>query len=154
MKFFIKMLASVFGLGHLPWAPGTWGSLGGLAVWYFFLHGAPTYIYVAIVVLVSALSCYIAGLAEKAYGEEDCQHIVIDELCGVLVSMIGINVGFYWGFYWGFAGFVLFRFFDILKPFPVRYFEKLPWGIGVVADDLMAGVYVCIILNLGRYFIG
>ncbi|MFH1223514.1 MAG: phosphatidylglycerophosphatase A [Pseudomonadota bacterium] len=149
MRFFVKTLSSVLGLGYVPFAPGTWGTLGGAIFWYFVMRELPLYIYVAWTVVICVLSCYIAGLAEKAYGKEDDQRIVIDEFCGFLVTMIGINGGFYWGF----AGFVLFRLFDISKPYPIRRFESLPHGIGVVADDVMAGVYGCVILNLARYFL-
>jgi phosphatidylglycerophosphatase A len=84
-----------------------------------------------------ALSFYVAGEAEKIYQKKDDQRIVIDEIIGLQITMLtvainGLNLC---------AGFVLFRIFDILKPFPVRNLQELPGGWGVVADDVGAGIY-------------
>ena len=143
----VKALVSVFGLGYMPVGPGTWGSFGGLLLWYFYLRNLSTIWYVAVLVVLIIVSCYLSDLANKIYGEEDSSHIVIDEVCGFLVSMICIQGGFVWGL----AGFILFRVFDILKPQPVKFFEDLHGGIGVVLDDVMAGVYAALILNFIRY---
>lgn len=148
-NFLIKTFVSVFGLGHLPYAPGTWGTLGGFLFWQFYLKNAGRPEYLLILVLLIVLGIYLSGLAESIYKVKDSQHIVIDEFCGYLVSMFMIPKALIWGI----AGFILFRLFDIFKPVPIRQLEKLPLGLGVMADDLMAGVYTMVILSVARYFI-
>jgi phosphatidylglycerophosphatase A len=148
-NFAIKTFVSVFGLGHLPYAPGTWGTLGGFLFWQFYLKNVSGPEYLLILVLLTIFGTYLSGLAEGIYKCKDSQHIVIDEFCGYLLSMILVPTGLIWGI----AGFILFRLFDIFKPSPIRQLEKLPLGLGVMADDLMAGVYVAVILNVASYFI-
>ena len=148
-KFAIKAFVSVFGLGHLPYAPGTWGTFGAFLFWQFYLKNVSGPEYLLILVLLTVFGVYLSGLAERIYKCKDSQHIVIDEFCGYLVSMILVPIGLTWGI----AGFILFRLFDIFKPSPIRQLEKLPLGLGVMADDLMAGVYVAIILNVASYFV-
>jgi phosphatidylglycerophosphatase A len=148
-NFLIKTFVSVFGLGHLPYAPGTWGTFGAFIFWQLYFKNVWIVEYIFVVVILSILGIYFSGLAERIYKVKDSQHIVIDEFCGYLVSMIMVPTGIFWGI----AGFILFRLFDIFKPVPIRQLEKLPLGLGVMADDLMAGVYVVVILNVARYFI-
>jgi len=94
------------------------------------------------VVAISAVSIYVAGEAEKLYGNTDDQRIVIDEIAGYQVAMLPVAVT---GLHL-LTAFVLFRIFDIWKPFPLKHFQKLPGGWGVVADDLGAGVYAGILM--------
>lgn len=148
-NFAIKTFVSVLGLGHLPYAPGTWGTLGAFLFWQFYLRNVGIVEYLVVLVLLSILGIYFSGLAERIYKVKDSQHIVVDEFCGYLVSMILVPTGIFWGI----AGFILFRLFDIFKPNPIRQLEKLPLGLGVMADDLMAGVYVAVILNVASYFV-
>jgi phosphatidylglycerophosphatase A len=147
-NFAIKAFVSVFGLGHLPVAPGTWGTLGGFVFWQYYLKYTDVRSFILVVIIISLLGIYFSSLAERIYNCKDSQHIVIDEFCGFLVGMIGVPVGIFWGL----AGFVLFRIFDIFKPMPIRQLEKLPLGLGVMADDLMAGVYTAIILHVAMLF--
>jgi phosphatidylglycerophosphatase A len=118
-------------VGYLPFAPGTWGSLFACALVYFY----PSLTNPLVIVLITA-----AGIvaSERARGDEtDPGRVVIDELVGVLVTMAGhdISVG-------GLAkGFILFRAFDILKPYPIRKLERLPGGYGIIADDVLAGFF-------------
>jgi phosphatidylglycerophosphatase A len=149
-KFIIKTFSTFFGLGLLPVAPGTWGTLGAFVLWIFFLRYMDIRLYVFLVILLTVFGTHMAGLAEKKlFKKHDSPHIVIDEVCGYFVSMMGVSSGIYWGL----AGFILFRIFDIWKPYPVNKAQSLPGGIGIMADDVGAGIYVAIILNAAGYFL-
>jgi phosphatidylglycerophosphatase A len=138
----IKIVASALGLGHLPVAPGTWGSAGAAAV-YVALRSLPGAAWrVALCVLflaVLALGLWAAPRAEKAYGKSDPGPFVLDEVAGVWLTCLA--------FRWrgplvtAIAAFAAFRVFDIAKPFPVRRLEDLPGGWGVMMDDLAAAAY-------------
>ena len=147
-NFLVKTYVSVFGLGHLPVAPGTWGTFGGAIFWYYYLRHVDIKLYLIVTIILSVIGIYLSSIAERIYKCKDSQHIVVDEFCGYLVGMICVPIGIYWGI----AGFILFRIFDIFKPVPIRQLEKLPLGLGVMADDLMAGVYTAIILNVAKFF--
>lgn len=149
-NIFVRSFVSVFGLGYIPVAPGTFGTLGGFLFWYFYArHMLPLHLLILTFVLI-ILSCYISTLAEKVYNEKDSQKIVIDEFCGYLVTILFAGKQLYVGL----LGFALFRLFDIFKPWPVRNFERLPKGIGVVMDDVMAGIYAGIILWIISILLG
>jgi len=134
-------------VGLIPFAPGTFGTLAAIPLFYV-LSFTPLYLYLAITVLIILISVRASKIAEGIYGKIDPGEVVADEVCGFLVTMILVpptitNI---------FFGFLLFRLFDITKPYPVRKFESLPGGWGIVMDDVMAGVYACISLHiLGRW---
>jgi phosphatidylglycerophosphatase A len=140
----ILFLASGGGVGYIPFAPGTWGSAVGLLLYWALLRLAP-WPFFATVIAIVFFSCWVAGLAEGFLGRKDAQIIVIDEVAGMLVSLLFLPVS--WKL--AAAGFVLFRLFDIWKPFPARLAQdKLPGGWGVVGDDVMAGIYANIMLQI------
>jgi len=155
MKFFIRFLASGGFAGHLPAIPGTWGTLVAVALYWPLarwsgemapvgraaVYGGATFVLIGVAVVVSDLA------ERRVYGRKDPGAIVIDEMAGFLVTMAGLPVR--WG--WVGAGFVLFRAFDVIKPWPIRRLQALPGGVGVVADDLLAGLYACGLLHLGRW---
>ncbi len=149
-RFFIKTYVSVFGLGYMPVAPGTFGTLGAFFIWAGLLRGMDPFWYLVVTVSLIALSCYIATLAERVYQVKDSQHIVIDEVCGYLVTMFFAGNSLFIGF----LGFALFRLFDIFKPWPVKRLERLYGGAGVVMDDVMAGVYGFLVLRVLSFFVG
>jgi phosphatidylglycerophosphatase A len=132
----IKLLATGFGSGLSPFAPGTAGTLVGVVICLLCLP-LPWAMRLLIVIALSALSIYVAGQAEIIYQKKDDQRIVIDEIIGLQITMlpVAINVLSLC------AAFVLFRIFDILKPFPIGNLQRLPGGWGVVADDVLAGIY-------------
>ena len=136
MRKLILFAATCAGVGYSPVAPGTAGSVVGLAV-YAALTPLPTALYVAVLGVLSAAAAWIAGRAERLLESQDDGRIVIDEIAGMLASLAflpaRVDVAL--------AGFVLFRLFDVWKPPPVRRAERLPGGVGVVMDDLVAGVY-------------
>ncbi len=141
-----RMIASVFYIGYLPVAPGTLGSLAALILYYFIYHN--TIITAAVILIVIALGFITAGKVEKMFGEKDPGEIVIDEFSGMLISLFRIppTMGYV------VAGFILFRFFDIVKPKPIQNLEKLKGGLGIMSDDIVAGVYTNIILQVVYIF--
>ncbi len=140
----IKFIAIGFGSGLVPFAPGTAGTIVGIPIYLAFSR-LSWILYFVFVVAFTALACYVSGRAERMFGEKDISCIVIDEMVGFqwtmfLVASTVLHV---------FIGFILFRFFDILKIFPAGYFHKrLPGGYGVVIDDVVAGMYANIALLL------
>lgn len=140
---FIKILATGFGAGLSPVAPGTVGTLVGILI-CLICYPLPWPFRLLFVVAISAVSIYVAGHAEILFGKTDDQRIVIDEIAGLQVAMLPVAIT---GLHLCLA-FVLFRIFDIWKPFPLDHCQKFPGGWGVVADDLGAGVYAGFILFL------
>jgi len=138
-----RVIATMGGVGHFPFAPGTAGSaLGVLFYWLSCLGGA--YLPVVVFLLVGTVAVWGAGVVERESGQKDPSEVVADEVAGQLLCLLGsapnpANL---------ITGFVLFRIFDIWKPF--RSIEKLPGGIGIVADDLVAGIAGWLILATGR----
>jgi len=135
--------------GYLPKAPGTWGSALGVVVW-FGLRGLRLNQYLAVIGILFILGIICAGAAEKIVDRADPGLVVIDEIVGQLIALIAaplnpLAVG---------AAFILFRIFDILKPFPVNWLDQhLHGGLGIMLDDVMAGCYALIVLQLGYRFI-
>ena len=144
MDRLIMAIATGCGLGYLPIAPGTWGTLLALPIHYLISQLPPQYYFTAIAVII-VVAILSAGGAEKIMDKPDPGIVVIDEIAGMLITMIGIPAS---PVAWIMA-FVLFRIFDILKPFPVNFLDqRFHGGIGIVLDDLMAGVYGLITLQL------
>ncbi len=142
--FVIKFLATGCGVGLSTKAPGTLGTLVALPIfWYFtYRQNIQTLLFIF---FFSLAACLIAEFAGPLLGETDSPHIVIDEIAGFLVTMVWLPRT--WQAVLG--GFLLFRLFDIWKPGPIGYLEKrIPGGIGVVVDDLLAGIFANIILQI------
>ena len=149
MNRFFLIIATGFGVGYSPVAPGTLGTLVAIPI-YYFLSDIPSPLYEITLVGFFFLSVWISEKAEIFFVKKDDQRIVIDEIVGFLITMLWIpkTTRFI------IIGFILFRFFDILKPFPIRRLEKgLRGGYGVVLDDVAAGVYANIILQVIHLFI-
>lgn len=148
MRRFILFLSSNAGLGYAPVASGTFGTLAGIPA-YWLLAQLPPALWLLTVLALFFLSCWVAGEAGKIYCVVDDGRIVIDELVGYLVTIALLP------FTWKAAilGFLLFRFFDILKPQPARYFDRtVKNGYGVVLDDVVAGLYGALALRLLLHF--
>lgn len=144
MRRFVLFLASNAGLGYAPFASGTFGTLAGIPA-YWLLAKLPPALWALTVTALFFLGCWAAGAAGKIYGVVDDGRIVIDELIGYLVTVAFLS------FSWKAAilGFFLFRFFDIVKPQPARWFDRsMKNGYGVVLDDVMAGLYSALALRL------
>ena len=149
MKRILFIIATFFYVGYLPLAPGTWASLVTTALVYFIrpYWQAPVYIQLAIILAVFLLGIPAASHAEKHFDKEDPRYCVIDEVAGQMISLLLIphTIGLYA------AGFVIFRIFDIIKPFPIKHLEKAPQGIGIMIDDVAAGLYSLGLLHLLIY---
>ncbi|MGB7219696.1 MAG: phosphatidylglycerophosphatase A [Vicinamibacterales bacterium] len=139
---FSLAIATALGVGYLPVAPGTFGSAVGLLVWWAL---GPTSVAIqALAIVVLCVAGSVSGsVAERHFGRTDPRHVVVDEVMGMLVTLFLNPVGWVGAAY----GFGLFRAADILKPFPARRLERLPGGMGVMADDLMAAIYANLALR-------
>lgn len=148
MKQLYKHLATLGFIGYLPIAPGTFGSLAAMSL--FLMLRLPFPAHLLILAVITAVGIRSAGYAEEVLEEKDSSHIVIDEVAGYCLSVLLIphELAYY------LAAFFLFRFFDILKPPPIRNIERsVAGGAGIVADDLMAGLYTNLILQAWRILI-
>ncbi len=140
------LLATGFGLGRLPVAPATWASAAVALLLVPEAVRAPFVLGIALLVVVP-LAIWASGEAERDLGH-DAHPIVIDEVAGMLVAVLGVSHGAGSPALFLLAAFLLFRFFDIVKPYPIRQIQELPGGWGVVADDLLAGVATNLVLRL------
>jgi len=148
VKQFILFWATGFGVGYSPIAPGTLGTIIAIPV-YHFLSNIVSPIYEITLIGFFFLSVWISENAERVFGKQDDPRIVIDEMIGFLITMLWVPKATLFII----LGFILFRFFDILKPFPIRLIDKkLRGGFGVVLDDVMAGVYANIILHIISFY--
>ena len=123
--------------GLVPVAPGTAGSVVGLVLLILVRATRNDWIELLVLVIVVAVGTWSASAAERHYRREDPGEIVIDEVAGMMLTLLWLPSG--WVSF--LVGFLAFRFFDIVKPFPARLAERLPGGVGVMADDLVAGLY-------------
>ena len=140
------LFVSVFGIGFIPIASGTFGSLGGIVIGYILYYININLLYFVIPVLF-ILGVFCSNVYQKQTGEKDSSIIVIDEVVGQLIAMLFIidNPLFV------FISFILFRIFDIFKPWPASYADsKIKGGLGVMLDDVIAGIYALISI----FFIG
>jgi phosphatidylglycerophosphatase A len=146
----ITICATGLGLGYLPLIPGTFGTLLGIPICLLLDLGG-WIAYISGTLALIAASVWVAGRADRIFGVHDSPKIVVDEICGFLVTMAFVipgplTIG---------IGFIFFRFFDILKPFPAGYFDRnLPGGWGVMLDDIAAGVYANVALHVTMAIIG
>jgi phosphatidylglycerophosphatase A len=156
---YISLAITTFGVGYLPLAPGTWGSMVGVLIYLIFgqleenagnrfmqsgwseaqvtawVHAFNLIIFL----LFCLLGIWAASRAVKLFQNKDPQQAVVDEVIGQLIVFLFIPFNVHW--YYVLAGFLLFRLFDIWKPYPIDSLQNLPAGIGVCADDILAGVY-------------
>ena len=137
------LLATGLGIGYLRPGPGTWASAATVIAWWAIARSIPAVnwaVALGLAALVSAMGIPAATRAARESGQHDPSFVVIDEVAGQLIALIGVPL------VWKslFVSFILFRAFDIVKPPPVRQLERLPEGSGIVLDDVMAGLYALI----------
>lgn len=163
---YIAISLTTFGVGYMPIAPGTFGSMVGIViylgvVWFdasaeMYLAGygwkaaQVTSVVHAVVAAAFLLFCLVgiwaAGRSVAFFGSKDPSQAVVDEVIGQLIVFLFVPFGLHWGYI--LAGFLLFRLFDIWKPYPIDDLQNLPAGIGICADDLLAGVYAGVCLAI------
>lgn len=143
-------LATAGGAGYAPIAPGTAGSAVGLLIFLLTRHWAPSW-QIVLVAAVSVVGVWASTVAARHFLRDDPGQVVIDEVAGQLVTLVLTGVGAPGAL----LGFIVFRLLDIIKPWPAGRFEALPGGVGIMADDLMAGLYANVILQIAvRVFPG
>jgi phosphatidylglycerophosphatase A len=172
---FVLAVATSLGLGYLPKAPGTFGSLAGVALGWAAMtisqqqfaprigmgeHSNPAASWwinfamneFAMIVIISFVGVWAADRTAKYLQREDPQIVVIDEVAGQLIAYMGLATPRTFAVNWKYLllGFILFRVFDIWKPFPARQAESLPGGLGIMADDWIAGIYAALGLWIAR----
>ncbi|MBQ9882659.1 MAG: phosphatidylglycerophosphatase A [Synergistes sp.] len=141
MKTWYGMIATVGTLGRFSKMPGTLGSIAGTAIW-LAAGGLPLWVIAA----AAVAGCVAADRYEKAAGRTDPGEVVIDEVVGVWISSWGLELSY------AIVALFLFRLVDITKPFPVKNFEKIPGGAGIMADDIAGGVIVNLLLRALTWF--
>jgi len=147
--FSLKTLGTWFGLGLVPWAPGTIGTIGAIPlVWFFQRLGPMQYMYATVIFAV--VSVFVAQAYEdQVAAGHDPSEFVLDEVAGFLITMTWIP--FTWPYL--LTGFILFRLLDIVKPFPISWVDaKVPGGFGAVADDLVAGIVASVAMQVIFHF--
>ena len=140
--FLALAIATACGAGYVPVAPGTAGTVVGLLLWCVLPSSIA--IQAGVIVLLFALGSWSGTIAEHHFQKTDPGHVVADEVMGMLITLLLIPVGWKGAI----VGFLLFRLLDIVKPPPARQLERLPGGVGIMADDAMAAVYANIALRI------
>ena len=144
-----EWIASCFKVGYLPLAPGTWGSIFAILLWWVFLKDLSTFIFCIIIVVLFFTGIVVSNTIINHNQDNDPSYVIIDELVGQWIALLIIPDGYYNIL----IIFVLFRFFDIIKPWPIRYFEQLPKGLGVMSDDVVAGLFTFILTQIINIYI-
>jgi phosphatidylglycerophosphatase A len=159
---YLALAIATCGVGYLPLAPGTWGSLVGIGLYLLvravsmklFFGVAPQHHFnllhvyygviafeLVVILLVALAGTWAASRTEKLSARKDPGKVVIDEVVGQFIALIPVPFVFGTAWWTAILAFILFRFFDIVKPYPARKFESLHGGLGIMADDVVAGVY-------------
>jgi len=146
----VHWLAFGLGSGLSPKAPGTVGTIAALPIYWFFLQDLSLPMYLAVLVLTSLIGVYLCHKTAKDLKVHDHGGIVFDEWVGMWITLLLVPQGWEWVL----LGFVLFRFFDIVKPWPIKFFdEKVAGGLGIMLDDIVAGLIALGCLQLVVYLV-
>ena len=144
MRRFVILFATWWGTGYSPIASGTIGTAAAIPL-YLLLVRLPILYYLLLLIPLTIFSCWVSGRAETIFNEKDSGKIVIDEVVGYLVTMTGVPLSFKSVI----LGFFLFRFFDVVKVPPANIIDRqMHNGCGVVLDDVVAGLYACVLLHI------
>jgi phosphatidylglycerophosphatase A len=144
MKLLSKVISTFFGLGYFPVAPGTITSLVVVLAYKFYLYQLNWPLYLLILFLLFLVGVYTSTKFSAESNKKDPRKIVIDEACGQLLVLFRMPEAWFPVL----ASFVLFRVFDIVKPYPIKKVESLPAGWGIMTDDVVAAIYAGVIVNL------
>lgn len=146
LNFFTKLLGSGFYSGYSPYATGTVGSIVGLII-YFIPGFENLSVSLPAIFIFTLIGIYSGNKFEVYYGK-DPKECTIDEVVGMWITLLFLPKNLWLAI----VGLIVWRLFDIVKPYPARNFEKLPGGFGVMADDISSALYACIFMNVGYYF--
>lgn len=131
-----EWLATCFKIGHLPIAPGTWGSLVAIIGWWLWLQYLDPLVFIVLIIAIFAIGVFTTNTIIAHTGEKDPSSVIIDEVVGQWLGLLILPDGMLYIV----GAFVLFRFLDIFKPWPIRQMEQFPKGWGVMLDDTLAGL--------------
>jgi len=147
----IHLLAFGLGSGLPNRAPGTFGTVAAMLLYYLIAPFLSLPVYVAACLITTVFACYAAHVTARDLGVHDHKGIVIDEWVGYWITMIAVPINWYYPL----IGFLLFRLFDIWKPWPIGWLDKnIPGGIGIVVDDIAAGIFAGILMQIIVYWMG
>lgn len=143
------LLATGGGVGYAPVVSGTFGSVPGVALAWGLHAAGGWWAVLAALVVITAAGTWAADAAERHFGRKDPREVVVDEIAGQMMTLLFVPLTARTLA----SGFVLFRIFDVLKPYPARSLERLPGGPGIMADDLAAGIYANLLLQAAVRFL-
>ena len=131
-----EWLATCFKIGHLPIAPGTWGSLAAVISWWLWLQYLNPLVFIVLIIMIFTIGVFATNIIIDHTDEKDPSRVVIDEVAGQWLGLLMLPDSVLYIF----GAFILFRFLDILKPWPIRQLEQFPKGWGIMLDDMLAGL--------------
>lgn len=151
------LVAFGFGVGLVPWVPGTFGTLLGIPLWWV-LSWLPLQLYAIVVAMLFGMGCWVTGRSARALGIHDYPGIVFDEVVGFLVAaaplLYSVNLVQQGRWWWLAGAFVLFRILDIVKPVPIRWLDRsVGGGLGIMLDDLAAGLLAALPLAVAAWLV-
>jgi len=150
---YLALAIATFGVGFIPIAPGTWGSLVGVGIYLLLRTKALgefsgfEFTLILTIQVITLSGIWAASRTERISGRKDPGKVVVDEVAGQLVSLIPTLMPILSAPLWIMVSFILFRFFDIVKPYPARDMERLHGGLGIMCDDWVAGIYAATVLT-------
>lgn len=150
------LLAFGLGSGLAKKAPGTFGTLAALPIWWLLLLGMPDLSYIGVLIAGFAFGVVICDITSRDMGVHDHGGIVFDEWIGMWITLLWLPMGNGWALdlAWVVAAFVAFRFFDIIKPWPIRWLDaRVKGGFGIMIDDVLAGIFALVVIQIAAYFL-
>jgi phosphatidylglycerophosphatase A len=149
---YLALSIATCGVGYLPLAPGTFGSLVAVGIFLLLVRTIPPNALVAVVlvaiVVVTFVGIWAATRTEQLSGRKDPGKVVVDEVAGQFIALFPLTLFTRWSTLAVIVSFILFRFFDIVKPYPANRLQELDGGIGIMFDDLIAGVYGAVVVSI------
>lgn len=149
---YLALAIATVGVGYLPLAPGTWGSLVSVAIFLLLSRIASGMslfgVVVVVTVFATAAGIWAGTRTEALVGRKDPGKVVVDEVAGQLIATLPLTLFTHWSIWAVIVSFILFRFFDIVKPYPANRLQELEGGLGIMCDDLVAGAYAAVIVSI------
>ena len=144
---YLALSIATCGVGYLPVAPGTFGSLVGVGIFWLLARANTPVIIVAILAVIIA-GIWAGSRVEQVSGRKDPGKVVVDEVAGQMIALFPVALFARWSIGAVILSFILFRFFDIVKPYPANRLQDLDGGMGIMFDDLVAGVYGAVVVSI------